>query len=466
MLLKIGPLSLAVGRKDVAVVQKTGGDFITTIPSTDGGWFPIIREAFSGAWQRNITTTAADALSHPTFWACVTLIAGDIAKMRPMLMEESKDGVDLEVSNPAYSPVLRKPNHFQNRIQFLAYWVTSLLTRGNTYILKERDNRNVVTGLYILDPARVRPLVAPNGDVYYSLGTDALGGVDEEGTVVPAREIIHDRINAIYHPLVGLSPVFACGHAALQGLKIMRNTTNAAENGSMIGGLLVAPGQISELTAKRLEDHWNANYTGAANAGKVAAIGDGLKFEKPNVMSAVDAQIIDQLKWGDEKVCATVHVPPYMVGVGPLPSYNNVEALGLQYFGQCLQIFVESIELCLTEGLDVKEPAQVELDVSALTRMDSVQKMDAATKGVVGGIYSPNEARAMFGLKPVKGGATPYLQVQNYSLEALALRDSMSPPPVTPGGPAPVPEPPKPVKELETEFVELAAKLMMREALA
>jgi hypothetical protein len=77
-----------------------------------------------------------------------------------------------------------------------------------------------------------------------------------------------------------------------------------------------------------------------------------LKFETPDIMSAVDAQIIEQLKWSDEKICATFHVPGYMVQVGAPPFNNNVEALAQQYYSQCLQIHIESIELCLTKGLE------------------------------------------------------------------------------------------------------------------
>lgn len=443
MRIQIGDFSLAIGRKST-------GDFVTQIPQTDGGWWPIIREGFSGAWQRNVQATATDALTHPTFWACLTLIAGDIAKLRPMVVKEDADGVAIEEDNPAYSPVIRRPNHYQNRIQFISYWILSKLTRGNTYALKERDDRGVVTALYILDPARVRPMVAPNGDVYYALGGDALAGVDEENTIVPAREIIHDTMNALYHPLCGISPIFAAGHATLLSQKIMRNTTTAAENGSMIGGLLVAPNQISEATAKRLEDHWNANYTGSANAGKVAVIGDGLKFEKPNVMSAVDAQIIDQLKWGDEKVCAVLHVPPHMVAVGPLPSYNNVEALTQQYYNQCLQVLVETYELCLTEGLGMKFPWEVELDLEGLDRFDSMAKMEKAAKGVGAGISSPNEARRKFNLPKVAGGETPYLQEQNWPIKLLAGRELPAKAPADPAQivPAPAAKPePVPAKD-------------------
>jgi hypothetical protein len=55
---------------------------------------------------------------------------------------------------------------------------------------------------------------------------------------------------------------------------------------------------------------------------------------------------------------------------------------------------------------------------------------------------SPNEGRAKFDLKPVAGGDNPYLQQQNYSLEALAKRDAQADPfaPNTP--PAPKPAPP------------------------
>ena len=45
-------------------------------------------------------------------------------------------------TSPAFSPVLRKPNRYQNHIQFVENWIMSKLTRGNAYVLKERDQRD------------------------------------------------------------------------------------------------------------------------------------------------------------------------------------------------------------------------------------------------------------------------------------------------------------------------------------
>lgn len=182
-----------------------------------GGWWPIVREAYPGAWQQNVEVTLDAVLSHSAVFRCVSLIASDVAKMRIRLVQVDADGIWTETTSPSYSPVLRKPNRFQNRIQFFTNWMESKLTRGNTYVLKERDNRGVVVRLYVLDPDRVKPLVADDGSVYYELRQDALAGLPESAIVVPAKEIIHDRWNTLFHPLVGLSPIFANGLAATQG---------------------------------------------------------------------------------------------------------------------------------------------------------------------------------------------------------------------------------------------------------
>lgn len=61
----------------------------------------------------------------------------------------------------------------------------------------------------------------------------------EEGLTVPASEIIHDRMNCLFHPLVGISPIFACGLAAMAGK--------------------CHPEQLGALLPERLEAWWCAD---------------------------------------------------------------------------------------------------------------------------------------------------------------------------------------------------------------
>ena len=71
--------------------------------------------------------TGESALAHHAVWACITLISCDIGKLRPKLVEQDDDGIWSEFESPAFSPVLRKPNDFQNYIQFKEHWALSKL---------------------------------------------------------------------------------------------------------------------------------------------------------------------------------------------------------------------------------------------------------------------------------------------------------------------------------------------------
>lgn len=383
------------------------------------GWWPLIREAFTGAWQQNVEVKAESVLAYHAVFACQTLIASDISKLRCKLVRQQASGIWQEVTSAAYSPVLRKPNHYQNRIQFFESWVLSKLQTGNTYILKVRDGRNRVKALYVLAPDRCRPLVADNGDVYYALSADKLSGLQDQVTV-PASEIIHDRFNCFFHPLVGLSPIYANGLTATQGLAAQNSSARLFQNGARPGGVLIAPGNINDETAKRLKDHWDNNFTGA-NAGKTAVLGDGLKFE-PMTMKSADAQIVEQLKWSGEVVCSTYHVPSYKIGAGQMPTVNNVQSLNVEYYTQCLQALIEAIELCLDEGLGTGEKLGTEFDLDGLLRMDTLAQAEV-TKAMKG-TAKLNEQRRRLDLEPIEGGETIYLQEQDHSLAAIAARDA------------------------------------------
>lgn len=384
------------------------------------GWH-VIQESFGGAWQRDVVIDKEVVLSNWTVFACMTLIAGDVGKL-PMRLMEQVDGIWQETSSPAFSPVLRKPNGYQTRQKFIESWVLSKLSSGNTYVLKERDARKVVTALHVLDPTRVRPLVSKSGDVYYELQDDELAKLPEGLPAIPASEIIHDRMWCLFHPLVGLSPIFACGLAATQGLKIQGNSAKFFENMSRPSGILTAPSEISDETALRMKTEWEKNF-GGDKIGRVAVLGDGLKYEAMSV-NPVDAQMVEQMKLSGEMVCSVFHVPAYKVGVGPVPTYQNAEVLNQIYYSDGLQVQIEGIEALLDEGLGIETAGYAtEFDLDYLLRMDSATQIKSLNEAVGGGWMSPNEARKKRGLPPVTGGETPYLQQQNYSLAALDKRD-------------------------------------------
>jgi HK97 family phage portal protein len=392
-------------------------------PPDTGRWFAI-NDPYPGAWQQDQPIELRTVLTFSAVFACIRLITSDIGKMRLRVMERQGD-ILVERETSAFAPVLRRPNPFQNRIKFVEQWISSKLLFGNAYILKTRDARGMVSRLQVLNPERVQTLVSETGEVFYTLKKDRMQGLLDADVTVPATEIIHDVHVIADHPLVGLSPLSACALSATQGTNIQTNSEAFFGNQARPSGILTAPGAISKDTAERIKEQWHTNY-GGANSGKVAVMGDGLKFEGVS-MSAVDAQLIEQLEWTAEDVCRAFGVPGYKIGVGDFPPYNNLAALNQSYYDDTLQELIECLELGLKEGLDMPERLEVRSDVDTLLRMDKGSRYASYEIAIRAGWKSPNEVRRSENLPDVTGGDTPYLQQQNYSLGALAQRDAMNP---------------------------------------
>jgi HK97 family phage portal protein len=416
------------------IIRKQLPDSLSNIDFSRG-WFRI-NEPYTGAWQRNDPLPVENILANSTVFRCINLIASDIAKMELQLMQEDADGIGQEIDNSPYLNVLGNPNPHQNSIQFFEQWMFSKLINGNAYILKSRDGRNLISEMFVLNPARVRPLVAPDGSVFYQLQQDLLSFQPEENLTVPASEIIHDRMNAFYHPLWGLSPIYANHLPAAQALRILKYSDRFFSNAARPSGMITAPGVISKETAERLKAHWGQEYT-AENQGRVAIAGDGLKFE-PMTQNAVDAELVKQLEMSDKKVCTTFGVPAFKVGVEGAPTYDNVEAMDQIYYSGCLQKHIEDIERLLMAGLELPSGYYVEFDLDGLLRMDTARKVEAYQKLVAAGIVAPNEARAEFDYSPVHGGDTPYLQEQYYPLDKRP-GNAPAPPQISPLSPAVTP---------------------------
>ncbi|HFE1451296.1 TPA: phage portal protein, partial [Escherichia coli] len=402
--------------------QKSGRDV------REAGWtslFQAVAEPFSGAWQQGVKADPEAVLSFHAVFACISLISQDIAKMRLRLMQTDAHGIRRETRRGDIARLCRRPNAQQNRIQFFELWLNAKLRHGNTVVLKIRNARGQIKELRILDWSRVEPLVADDGEVFYRITPDRNCGITEAVTV-PAREVIHDRFNCFFHPLIGLPPVYAAGLAATQGHHIQENSTSFFRNGGRPSGVIEIPGSITEENAKKLKSNWDSGYTGE-NAGKTAILSNGAKYN-PTTFSPVDAQTVEQLKMTAEIVCSVFRVPAYKIGVGQPPSSDNVEALEQQYYSQCLQTLIESIELLLDEALETGENESTEFDVTTLLRMDSERRMKTLGDAVKNTLLTPNEARKRENLPPLAGGDALYLQQQNYSLEALSRRDAREDP--------------------------------------
>jgi HK97 family phage portal protein len=267
--------------------------------------------------------------------------------------------------------------------------------------------------------------------VYYRLSRDNLSGtlVDiPDPFIVPASEIIHDRMVCLFHPLVGMSPIYACAAAAAQGSAMQTSSGMFFTNGARPSGVLIGPAGMTDVDLAKVRANWQQSYGGPSNAGTVAAIAGDLKYNQLTT-NPVDAELIAQLKWTAENICSVFHVPAWMIGAAEIPRGVQLDAMTQLYYSQAIQSLTTNFETVLDDGLGLDGTDYgTEFDITDLIWLDLATKTKAAADAIGSGAMAPNEARKRyFDLGPVAGGDSVYMQQQMFSLEALAQRDAADP---------------------------------------
>jgi len=418
------------------------------VASSVSTYIPGVREPFLQAWQRGLSGSGKDdpvIMAFSAVYACVTIISEDVAKLPLNVMKTGDKGVpEVSMQHPIQL-LFENPNSYQTMLEFMQQHMAAKLMTGNSYIYMVLDQRGVCREMHLLPVGRVLPLIdnetkAIFYQVNYGTGGSYLFPEDQMGpnNVIPARFIINDRINCLWHPLLGVSPITAAAYSAMTGGRIMMQSEEFFANYCRPGGILTAPGTIAKETATRLKEEWQNRFSQRGKLGETAVLGDGLTWE-PLAINAVDAQLIEQLRWTIEDVARVFRVPLYMLAELGKTTFRNSEQMARAYFQGCLQYHLESTERRFDKDLGLSRGVYCAFDLEALFRMESDVRYDTYQKGIQAGVLSINEARAKEGLPPVKGGEIPRVQMQYVPVDT-PVPNPLAPVAAKPPA-APAPEP-------------------------
>jgi len=242
----------------------------------------------------------------------------------------------------------------------------------------------------------------------------------------------------LWHPLVGVSPLYACALSGTLGSNIQNASAYFFQNQGLPGGILEVLGNPDEATVQELKAKWATGFTGV-NKGKVAVLGDGLKFTPLSPMTAENAEQTKQLQAAVEDVARAFHYPIWKL-TGSTPPYTKPDQGQVIYYSDCLQVHIEKIEECLDIGLELPLGMGTEFDIEGLLRMDTQSMYESIN--AAGKFMKLDEQRFRANLQPLPlGGDTVYKQEQDHSVEALAKRDASEDPFGTAKPPTPKPEP-------------------------
>lgn len=353
-------------------------------------------------------------LSSPTVYTCVGVISQEISRLDMFEYKIKPNGARERQMQSAAARVMQRPNNYQTKSDFFIYLVSSLLLEGNGYAVVERDNRNAVSALHPQDPTNVVPhQVSGTREVYYQIGSSS-------DYMVPSRDMLHLRVFTGGDMIIGITPLQSLGAPIALSQNIQNQSASFFDNMSRPAGILRTPKPLNPEAAARLQAQWADGMSGNF-VGRTAVLDNDVDW-RPLSMSAVDAEVIAQYNMGMETIAQVYRVPMFMLGRDTKFALNTVEAFQKLFIMSNLGFYLSHIENAFDKlfGFDSKPDQYMEFDLErGLMRPDFEQRMSAYSKGVTGGILTPNEARSKENLGPTAGGDNVYMQKQNWPLVML-----------------------------------------------
>lgn len=342
----------------------------------------------------NVSPYAVENLS--AVFACVQIISETIATLPPSVYRLPDGGGRIAVPNHAVSRVLASPNEWQTAPEFLETLIAHCLLRGNGYAEIVRNGRGEPVALNPLHPDSVSVLKLASGRLVYDV-------VDVNGAKrrLLADEILHlkDRSD---DGIVGKSRLQRARETFATASATERFAGNVFKNGASLSGVLSHPEQLGDEAAQRLRTSFDAIYKGSDNAGKIAILEEGLKFQAISV-SPDDAQMLESRRFGVENIARIFRVPPPVLGDLSNGSYSNVTELGRWFHQHTIMPWLVKLERLIERALfsDASRSShEVEFDCDLLVRGDMLQRFQSYRIGREVGLYSANDLRKFEKLNP------------------------------------------------------------------
>jgi HK97 family phage portal protein len=440
----LGQLISGLFRKSVAPEgEPRPGPYYVTNPT---GILPDAWGKYWNYWQLGYDPLPG-APGSAVVEACVAAYAQTIATCPGDHWWALDNGGRERVTTSALSRILKRPNDYQSRSDFVLNLARDLYRDGNSYALAERNDRFEISALHPFDPKQSKPVIGEDGSVFYSLvgnnvidrRLDGLGTRTNQGLLVPARNVLHVKLEPeSAQPLLGIPPArhAAAAVAAQQaiGSQLVSIFGNMNRPAGVIESEVALTGTQNEGYRQRFKEAWQG--VDNLGGGGPPILPPGLKF-KGISMTAKDSEMAAAAKLTQDEIYMVFGVPPAILGMAT-SSFTSTEALMQFWLSRGLGFAINHIEVALDHffGLKGWPDEWVEFDTRALLRVAYKDRIEALTRGVQGGIYSPNDARNAEDLPNAKFGDEPRVQQQVVPLSAW---DKV--PPATPAPEAPPPSP-------------------------
>lgn len=358
----------------------------------------------SSASGKAVSENTAIQLS--AVYACVRVIAETIASLPLHVYEDDGHGGSVIAKDHPLEYLLHdSPNDEMTSFAWREQMMTQILLRGNSYSQIVKNGKRDILSIYPLMSADMNVDRDGSGQLTYTYALSSGGAI-----ALDPQEVLHV-------PGLGFDGIMGYSPVAL--MKTTMGLTMAAEeygskvfaNSATPSGVIMHPLHLKDIN--KLKKSWNDAYGGSANAGKVAVLEEGMKFERI-AMPNSEAQFIETRKFQVNEICRIYRVPPHMVGDLEHATFSNIEHEAINFAVHTIRPWLVRIEQNINKKLFPREDNGryfARFNMDGLMRGDYKSRMEGYAIARQNGWMSADDIRAMENMNPIgpENGGNIYL---------------------------------------------------------
>jgi HK97 family phage portal protein len=370
--------------------------------SSDTGW--IIRAMGGGSTDAGVAVSEWSAITLPAVYACVSVIADNLAQLPCNLRKQRKDGgSDLADDHPLQRLLHDSPNDEMSSFIWRQTVSHHALMWGNGYSEIERTVGGSVEALLLLYPDRTHPYKPTGKSLTYRTN------INGETITLPPADVLH--IPALgFDGFLGYSPVAVARNAIGMGLAMEKFGGKFFANDAKSGGFLMHPGKLGDQAQKNVGGSLQ-DQGGNENAFKVKVLEEGMKFISTTIPQD-DAQFLSSREFQVAEIARMYRVPLVLLqSMEKSTSWGSgIEQMMIGFVVWTIQPWVVKWEQELNRKLLSEQERAAgyffKFNLNALLRGD-MKARGQFYKDLEGiSALNPNEVRAYEDLNPYEGGDT------------------------------------------------------------
>ena len=298
--------------------------------ATDDYWYtPVGAPTTTG-----VRVSEQTALKYLTVFSCVSLIAGDIARLPLNLYKRRKDGgKDLVIDHKLHDLLHHAPNPETPSFNFRETLQGHLLLWGNAYSFIERNYNGEVIALWqFSDPGQIE--VERVGSQLIYKYKDSKGVEKRVG-----RDKMFHIPGYGWNGLLGISMISLAREAIGLGIATEEFGGTYFGQGTHPAGVLEMDGALGDGRDEFVKSI-QKGYAGLGKSHKIMLLENGMKYN-PMTVPLNDAQFLETRTYQRGEIASMFHVPLHKINVhGQNSNYNNLEQENGSYVDSCLMHWI------------------------------------------------------------------------------------------------------------------------------